>query len=328
MRAGIDLRARVGAAEDAAHADDRQGIAHHGAQGAHHAGGGFEHRAPGEAARFLGMRQALDRLARDRGVGGNHPVDAVPHQRIADIADLVVVQVRRNLQRQRHIALVLVGQALLGGFQRGEQAVQLARALQLAQVLGIRRRDVHRHVARVRIDALEAVEVVVSRALDRGVGVLADIQAQHAALGLPARRLHVGHEGIHAAIVEAHAVDQRIGLRQPEHARTRVAGLGARRDRAHLDKAEAERGKTVDVRAVLVETGRQPHGVREAHAHDGARIGGDGVAKATGQAHALGAHEVVQREMVGILRIHGEQGGAKQGIERVEHGEGARPRPA
>ncbi|MNN11168.1 hypothetical protein D3C81_1241150 [compost metagenome] len=274
------------------------------------------------------MRQALDRLARDGGVGGDHAVDPVAHQRVADIADLVGVEVRRDLQRQRHVALVLVGQALLRVLQRRQQAVQLARALQLAQVLGVGRRDIDRHVAGVRVDALQAVQVVVIGALDRRIGVLADIQPQHAALGLPARRLHVGHEGIHAAIVEAHAVDQRIGLRQPEHARTRVAGLGARRDRAHLDKAEAERGKTVDVRAVLVETGRQPHGVREAHAHDGARIGGDGVAKATGQAHALGAHEVVQREMVGILRIHGEQGGAKQGIERVEHGEGARPRPA
>ena len=39
------------------------------------------------------------------------------------------------------------------------------------------------------------------------------------------RALHVGDEGLQAVVVEAQAVDQRVGLRQAEHARLGVAGL-------------------------------------------------------------------------------------------------------
>ncbi len=84
----------------------------------------------------------------------------------------------RDLQRERHQLAVQVGEALLLVLQRGEQRVEFARALQLAQVLRVRRRDVDRHVARERIHAFEAVQIVFGGALDRRVGVLADVQAE------------------------------------------------------------------------------------------------------------------------------------------------------
>ena len=45
---------------------------------------------------------------------------------------------------------------------------------------------------------------------------------------------------LHAAVVEAQAVDHRAVLRQAEDARLGIARLGARRHRADLDEAESE----------------------------------------------------------------------------------------
>ena len=55
-----------------------------------------------------------------------------------------------------------------------------------------------------------------------------------------------GERGVETAVVEAHAVDDRAVLLQPEQARARVAGLGLRRKRADLDAAEAERVEAGD----------------------------------------------------------------------------------
>jgi len=63
----------------------------------------------------------------------------VAHQRIADVANLVIVEIGSDLERHGHVALVLVGQALLGGLECGQQAIEFAGALELAQVLGVRR---------------------------------------------------------------------------------------------------------------------------------------------------------------------------------------------
>jgi hypothetical protein len=53
--------------------------------------------------------------------------------------------------------------------------------LQVAQVLRVRRGDVHHHVAGLVVDAVQACQVVVGGAFDRRVEVLADVDAEHAA---------------------------------------------------------------------------------------------------------------------------------------------------
>nr|GFD60234.1 hypothetical protein [Tanacetum cinerariifolium] len=79
---------------------------------------------------------------------------------------------------------------------------------QLSQVLGVGRGNVDRDVAGIWIHLAQAFQVVVGGAFDRGVGVLADVQAEYALPFLiEARRPHVGDEGVDAAVVEAHAVD-------------------------------------------------------------------------------------------------------------------------
>ncbi len=265
------------------------------------------------------MRQAGHGFAADRGVGGDHAVHPMAQQCVANVGDLVIVQVRRDLQHHRHIALVLVGQALLRPAQRAEQAIQFARALQLAQVLGVRRRDIDRHIAGVRVDTLQTVQVVVDGALDRRVGVLADVQAQHAARLAPLRRLHIADERIDAAVVEAHAIDQRTRRRQPEHARPRIARLRARRHGAHFDEAEAERAQRIDVGAVLVQARRQPDRVRERDAHHRAGLRRHARADAARQPQRMRALELVQREVVRVFGVHRKQQRAGKRIQGVEH---------
>jgi hypothetical protein len=66
---------------------------------------------------------------------------------------------------------------------------------------------------------------------------------------------------LHAVVVEAEAVDRGRVLGQAEEARFRVAGLGARRGAADLEKAEARARQRCDRLGVLVEARGQAHGV-------------------------------------------------------------------
>ena len=95
------------------------------------------HRRAGQAARLLGVRQAGDRVARQRGVGGDDAIDAMARQCVGDGVDLFRGQVGRDLDRHRHAALVLVFQraALVG--QLRQQRRQFVAALQGAQILGV-----------------------------------------------------------------------------------------------------------------------------------------------------------------------------------------------
>ena len=214
---------------------------------------------------------------------------------------------------------MLVCQTLLRVAQRTEQAVQLARALQLAQVLRVRRRNVHRHVARVRIHALQAIQVIVDSALDGRVGVLADVQAEHATRLAPLRCLHVIDERIDTAVVETHAIDERIGRRQAEHARARVAWLRTRCDRADFNKTETERAERIDIRTILVKASSQPHWIGKHHAHHRARLRGYASTDAARKPHRVGPLELVQREVMRVFGIHRKQQRAGKRVQGVEH---------
>ena len=76
---------------------------------------------------------------------------------------------------------------------------------------------------------------------------------QHAA-----QRVDCGGEGLEAGVVEAHAVDHRAVLRQPEEARARVAGLRPGRHRPALDEPETGGQHRPRDLGVLVEPGREP----------------------------------------------------------------------
>ena len=75
-----------------------------------------------------------------------------------------------------------------------------------------------------------------------------------------ARRKSAQHR-FRTLAVEAEPVDDRLVAREPKHARTRIAGLGQRRDRAHLDETEAPPQQRIGHLPMLVEPCRHPHGI-------------------------------------------------------------------
>ena len=56
----------------------------------------------------LGMPSTT--FARQRGVGGDHGIDAVAAQGVGDVGDLGVVEIGAIFQRHRHVFAVLVGE--------------------------------------------------------------------------------------------------------------------------------------------------------------------------------------------------------------------------
>ncbi len=263
--AGRELVARILAAHDAADCDDGQFAGKFFGQAGDDFGCALGQRRARQAAGFFGHRHTLDGLARERRIRCDHGVETVAAQRVGDITELFRIDIGSNLERDRHMAAMLICECCLACLERAKQRIEFARALQLAQVLGIRRGNVDGDVARMRINFIEAGEVVVGRAFDRRIEVLADIDAEDA---LAAGGAHIGKKVVYAVVVKPHAVDDRAGIGQTEHAWARVAGLGARRDGADFDMAKTEACERIDGLPVLVETGGQADPVRELDAHD------------------------------------------------------------
>jgi hypothetical protein len=163
----------------------------------------------------------------------------------------------------------------------------------------------------VRIDLAQAGDVIVRGAFERRIGVLADVDAEHAAIhGAP----DVVHQAVHAAVVEAQAVDHSVRGGQAEQARARIAGLRARRHGADLDEAEAEAGQRIDIIAVLVEAGGEPYRVRKTQSHHVARAGGGRSRRGGREAQPGEDGKGLEREMVRLLRVESEQQRAQQRV--------------
>nr|GFD58283.1 hypothetical protein [Tanacetum cinerariifolium] len=85
-----------------------------------------------------------------------------------------------------------------------------------------------------------------------GVEVLADIDAQHAAvLG----GLHATDQVVDAQVVETHAVDDALGMGQTEDPWLGITRLRTRRDSADFNETETQLSEPVDRRTVLVQPG-------------------------------------------------------------------------
>ena len=179
-RTGVELFPGVAATGNAAHANDGDGAVQRVGQAANHPGGAPLQRRTGQAAILGGLRNMLHAIARQRGVGGDHAVDFLGQQHLGNVVNCLIFQIRGELDHQRHIAAMLLGQLQLAHLQAAQQLGQRGRALQVAQVFGVGRRDIDGDVAGVQIHLVQAGEVVVHRALHRRERVLADIDAEHA----------------------------------------------------------------------------------------------------------------------------------------------------
>ena len=206
---------------------------------------------------------------------------------------------------------MLHGQVFLALAQCFEQLFERIAELQAAQAGGVRRADVDRDIACVGVDLVQADQVVIHGALDRGIEVLADVDAQHA---LVLRRLDPRDQVIDAVIVEAHAVDDRGGLRQAEDARLGVARLRTRGNGADLDETEAQLGEAINGIAVLVQAGRQSHGIGELQAHHLHRQAPGRLRQQAIEAQAAAGTDQVDGQFMGGFRGELEQELAGQAV--------------
>jgi len=176
--------------------------------------------------------------------------------------------------------------------------------LQRPQILRVGRGDVCGDETRKGVDLAQAGDVIVGRALVRRVEILADVDAENAAV---ARATDVFRQGVHAVVVEAQAVDQRFGFGQAEQARSRVARLGTRGHRSDLEEPESEGAEPVDVFAVLVQPRSKPDGIREIQAHDPHRHARRTSGGERSDAEPREDIEGVQAEAVRSLRVEREE---------------------
>ena len=190
---------------------------------------------------------------------------------------------------------MFLGQAFAALFDREQQAIEGLIALQGAQVLGVGTGNVDRDVVGVREDAFQAGQVILRGLIDRGGGILANVQPQqHGATSLGAAALgllHVAQKGVQPFVVESQPVDQCMGFGQTEQARLWVARLGFGCDRAHLDKAKAHGSQSVDAASILVQTGGKTNSVGEAEPRQLNRVGDKGLCIKPLKGRALKAGE-------------------------------------
>ena len=230
-RPGADPVIGVRAAGDAAGPDQRQRAAGRPAEIAQPLQRQLLQRRAGKAARLAAHGATAAAGRRDRGVGDD--------QRVEPLVERDPRRCRRYRAGSRSGATFrnTGGRRVAARRQhRGEQLVSAPSSCKRAQARRVGRGDVDRQIIGERRHPPDARRIIGDRGR-RAVLVGADIDADDAA---PRRRAVSRFAPPRLpAVVEAHAVDHRPVLGQPEQPRLRIARLRRGRERADLDEAEA-----------------------------------------------------------------------------------------
>jgi hypothetical protein len=321
-RARADFLPGVFGVKDAADADNLQRAARQPAERGDQTRRALAQRRAAQsalAAGVDGLRVSAEPRARGRRVGRDDARDPRAARRFNYQLKLARFNVRSDLDEQRDAASAFsLRQLAVAALERAEQRAEQVRALQLAQTRRVGRADVDGHVVGVRPDRLEAGEVVGGRLFDGHGAALADVDAEHA---VGSRVCEPAREGSGAFVVEPLPVDERAVERQAEESGARVAGLRQIRHRAHLDEAEAERGKLRRHAPVLIEARRDADRVGKTQAEAAqlskARAFGRPPRDATQRRRAEAERERVKCELVCRLRRQLEEQGTQQ--RAIEH---------
>ncbi len=174
----------------------------------------------------------------------------------------------------------------------------------------------------MRRDARETDEVIVDGAIDRRIGVLADVEPDDEAIERGAViapcPFEVRDELFESDVVEAEAVDQGLGARQAEQPRARVAGLRPRRHRSELDEAEPEPRQRRQMGGILVEAGCEPDAIAPAQAEQRDRVVDRPAGKDGEQAGPFESIDGREREPMDALAIEPEQQRPRDPVGRAE----------
>ena len=144
--------------------------------------------------------------------------------------------------------------------QPAQDFLQRLLVLQMGQVADVGTADVDDEIVDVLVERPEQLQIVGRGRFVRSRRVLAQACADYlTALAVA----EIAHGILHAPVVEAHPVDQRLVERQAEKPRPRIARLSLGRDGPHFGKTEAQRQQLVVYLGVLVESGGDADRVRE-----------------------------------------------------------------
>ncbi len=181
----------------------------------------------------------------------------------AERVDLRVVEIGRDLHEERFLARVALR-------ERRQQRARELRALERAEVLRVRRRDVHDDEVAHGRDRVEASRVICNHRLEifteRNRARLADRKPDgHADRFFV--RCKTSRDALGAFVRKPEAIDERAIGGEAKEVRRGVRLLRERGHRAELEEAKSERRERARAPRVLVEAAREANGRREIQAH-------------------------------------------------------------
>ena len=230
----------------------------------------MEQRAARDSSGLLRKRGIAHADARESRVADGDAVDASADENIDDRRQIVLGNIRSQLDHDRPLRLARRHQLRSRRQHPRQEVVESGRRLQVAKPRRVWRGDIDREVARHVIEATDALHIV-GGAIGR-VLVGADVDADDAPR--PAPREPRQHRGM-PPVVEAQPVDQRAILDEPEHARTQITFLRPRGDSADLGKTQPHTEYGIVHSRALVEARRNAQGIRKretAHVGRQARV--------------------------------------------------------
>ena len=236
----------------------------------HHLGAAGRQRTPAEAPGLavdpLGQVVLLFR-AGDGGVGGHQSGDPARGDEAHDLIQRVERQVRGDLD-QHGLEGSATGQLGVHRLHRRQDVVEGRLVLELAQVGRVRGTDIDHEEIGQRPQGAERLRVFGGGLLQRGDLRFAQIDAHGMRgpkpLGSPGRQPF--GQGGRAAVVETHAVDERLVRHVPEHPRQGIARLGVGGHASELAESEPERFPHGHGHALLVHAGGESDRIGEAQA--------------------------------------------------------------
>ena len=226
-----------------------------------------------------------------------------------DVVEFGQREIRSNLEKYRRRACTRPHP-----FPRidhaGQQIIQRLRLLQITQTWRVRRGHVDRKITGDGGERLDQSSIILGSIFRVAIG--ADIDAND-----PARTATGGKPHMHrsrTAIIEAQPIDDRLVGLEAKQARSRVAGLGLRRDRSDLYETEAEPKQRVRNFRILVKTGRKADGIRklESERTDGELVA---VGRRPGEGHKP---QRLNGKPVRVLRIERTQERSPQAVEKTD----------
>ena len=150
-------------------------------------------------------------------------------------------------------------------FQCRQQRPQIIPILQRSQPWRVWRGEIHHDITGQGPGFFQADQVIISGFFHRCISVFANIDSQHTA---KATFFNLRQGMINPFIIKPHAINNRLMLWQTEQAGFRVTRLWSWCQRTHFDETKTQRGQTLNVVSIFIQTRSQPQGIGKRQPHN------------------------------------------------------------